>query len=82
MVKSFAVTVVVCTEDIKVIEKEWGFHEISNGFLECFQGISKLFLEISRGLPGDFQGISRGGGSPVGFQGISSRIFRGFHWDF
>lgn len=66
------------TEDTKVTEKEWGFHEISNGFLGCFQGVSRVFPECFQRFPGDFQEISRGflggEGGPVGFQMVSSEF--------
>ena len=53
-------SVVMCTEDTKNIENEWGFHEISNGFLGCFQDVSRVFLGCFQRFPGDSQGISRG----------------------
>ena len=66
--------IVMCTEDTKVIEKEWGFHKISNWFLGYFQGVSRDFQGTSRGFPvGVFRGFTMGfsGGFQWGFQGDS-----------
>ena len=66
--------IVMCTEDTKVIEKEWGFHKISNWFLGYFQGVSRDFQGTSRGFPvGVFRGFTMGfsGGFQWGFQGVS-----------